>query len=132
MNRTEERLTAFEIIFSFPFYTDTDAETIMKKYSECEETALTNYIVSTVSGVAENLEQIDEKIKSTIKTRTFDRLDKICLAAMRLAVYEMFYNDEVPVPVAINEAIEITKKYDESLAGYVHANLGIISGNVNE
>lgn len=46
---------------------------------------------------------------------------------MRLAVYEMLYSDEVPVPVAINEAIELTKQYDDSLAGFVHGNLGIIA-----
>lgn len=133
MNRTEERLIAFEIVFSFPFYSETEPEELMKRYSECaDDIVLTDYIVSTVKGIADNLEQIDQKIRSSIKTRTFDRLDKICLAAMRLAVYEMLYNNDVPIPVAINEAIEITKKYDESLAGYVHANLGIISGSENE
>ena len=67
------------------------------------------------------------RIKGSIKFRRFERLDNVCLAAMRLAVYEMLYSDEVPVPVAINEAIELTKQYDDSLAGFVHGNLGIIA-----
>lgn len=86
-----------------------------------------DYIVGTVRGVYNNLDAIDEKIKGSIKFRRFERLDNVCLAAMRLAVYEMLYSDEVPVPVAINEAIELTKQYDDSLAGFVHGNLWIIA-----
>ena len=131
MNRTEERKIAFEIIFSFPFNKEKDISEILDGYSEyLEGKTLTDYITSTVVGVASNLDNIDSKIKSSIKSRKFERLDNICLAAMRLAVYEIFYNDEIPTVVAINEAIELTKEYDDSLAGFVHGNLGIIAKNV--
>lgn len=102
--------------------------TLLESYSDyCESESLSDYIVGTVRGVYNNLDAIDEKIKGSIKFRRFERLDNVCLAAMRLAVYEMLYSDEVPVPVAINEAIELTKQYDDSLAGFVHGNLGIIA-----
>ena len=128
MNRTEERKSAFEIIFTFPFKTDKSIDDIIESYSDyCEAESLSDYIVGTVRGVYNNLDAIDEKIKGSIKFRRFERLDNVCLAAMRLAVYEMLYSDEVPVPVAINEAIELTKQYDDSLAGFVHGNLGIIA-----
>ena len=128
MNRTEERKSAFEIIFTFPFKTDKSIDDIIESYSDqCESESLSDYIVGTVRGVYNNLDAIDEKIKGSIKFRRFERLDNVCLAAMRLAVYEMLYSDEVPVPVAINEAIELTKQYDDSLAGFVHGNLGIIA-----
>lgn len=128
MNRTEERKSAFEIIFTFPFKTDKSIDDIIESYSDyCESESLSDYIIGTVRGVYDNLDAIDEKIKGSIKFRKFERLDNVCLAAMRLAVYEMLYNDDVPVPVAINEAIELTKQYDDSLAGFVHGNLGIIA-----
>ena len=128
MNRTQERKIAFEIIFTFPFRIDKSIDEIIESYSDYYESeSLSDYIVGTVRGVYENLEEIDEKIKCSIKSRRFERLDNVCLAAMRLAVYEMLYNDGVPVPVAINEAIELTKQYDDSLAAFVHGNLGIIA-----
>ncbi|MBP3481429.1 MAG: transcription antitermination factor NusB [Clostridia bacterium] len=128
MNRTQERKIAFEIIFTFPFRIDKSIDEIIESYSDYYESeSLSDYIVGTVRGVYENLDEIDEKIKCSIKSRRFERLDNVCLAAMRLAVYEMLYNDGVPVPVAINEAIELTKQYDDSLAAFVHGNLGIIA-----
>ena len=128
MNRTQERKIASEIIFTFPFRIDKSIDEIIESYSDYYESeSLSDYIVGTVRGVYENLDEIDEKIKCSIKSRRFERLDNVCLAAMRLAVYEMLYNDGVPVPVAINEAIELTKQYDDSLAAFVHGNLGIIA-----
>ena len=128
MNRTQERKIAFEIIFTFPFRIDKSIDEIIESYSDYYESeSLSDYIVGTVRGVYENLDEIDEKIKCSIKSRRFERLDNVCLAAMRLAVYEMLYNDGVPVPVAINEAIELTKQYDDSLAAFVYGNLGIIA-----
>ena len=128
MNRTQERKIAFEIIFTFPFRIDKSIDEIIESYSDYYESeSLSDYIVGTVRGVYENLDEIDEKIKCSIKSRRFERLDNVCLAARRLAVYEMLYNDGVPVPVAINEAIELTKQYDDSLAAFVHGNLGIIA-----
>lgn len=128
MNRITERKTAFEIIFSFPFNTDKSIEEIIETYFEHDDSLeLTDYIRNTVFGVSDNLEAIDEKIKTNIKNRKFERLDNVCLAVMRLAVYEILFNEEIPTSVAINEAIELIKQYDDSLSGFVHGNLAIIS-----
>ncbi len=133
MNRTEQRKIAFEIIFSFPFNKDKTANELIDSYFENNEiNGDSGYIVTTVNGVYDNLEEIDNKIKYNIKNRKFERLDNVCLSAMRLAVYEMLYNDDIPVSVAINEAIEITKIYDDSLSAFVHGNLSIISKHANE
>lgn len=133
MNRTKERKVAFEIIFSFPFSSDKSIEEIIENYFEhYDELELTDYIRNTVFGVSDNLDAIDDKIKGSIKNRKFERLDNVCLAVMRLAVYEMFYNDEIPVSVAVNEAIELIKQYDDSLSAFVHGNLAIIAKDKNE
>ncbi len=131
MNRTLERKKAFEIIFSIPFNKEKNAEEIIQNYLEYMEIdIISDYIRNTVQGVLENLEDIDKLLSENIKNRKLERLDNICLAVMRLAVYEMKYNKEIPVNVAINEAIEITKLYDDSLAAFVHANLGLIAKTI--
>ena len=133
MNRTKERQVAFEMIFSIPFDSEKSTENVVKNYlTYSEETEVSSYIYSTVNGVINNLDKIDDLIKKSIKNRKFERLDNVCLAVMRLAVYEMLFNDEIPTTVAINEAIEIMKKYDDSLASFVNGNLAIISGIKDE
>ncbi len=128
MNRTKERIAAFEIIFTFPFNSEKNINEILISYCQHkEEFQLTEYISTTVKGVADNIEKIDILIKNNIKSRKFERLDNVCLAVMRLGVYEMLFNDDIPTSVAINEAIEIIKKYDDSLSAFVHGNLAIIS-----
>lgn len=130
MTRTEERKIAFEIIFMFPFNSDKSVNDILTLYAENNDLVkISDYICNTVNGVADNLDDIDLKIKNSIKNRKFERLNNVCLTTMRLAVYEMLYNDDIPVSVAVNEAIEIAKEYDESVAAFVHGNLSIIAKN---
>ena len=133
MNRIEERNTAFKLIFSMPFNGDKTVDEVIELYKQANDIdSLSDYVVNTVRGVFDNLTYIDEKINSSIKSRKLSRLDSVCLAAMRLAVYEIVYNDDIPTSVAINEAIELTKKYDDSLAAFVHGNLSLIAENCNE
>lgn len=133
MNRIQERKTAFEIIFTIPFYSpDTDVSELLENYIGVgeEPPELTDYIIGTVKGVSSHITEIDERIRASLKARRFERLDRVCLAILRLATYEMLYNDEVPVSVAINEAIELTKEYNDELAAFVHGNLGAIAESV--
>ena len=60
--------------------------------------------------------EIDEQINATAKGWTTDRMGKVDLTIIRLAVYEILYDDDVPTGVAINEAVELAKKFgrDES------------------
>lgn len=57
------------------------------------------------------LPQIDEIINAAVSGWKTDRMGKVELTIIRLALYEMKYDDDVPVSVAINEAVELTKKY---------------------
>lgn len=133
MNRTKERQIVFEIVFMFPFNSGKTPSEIMENYANANDIdSFSEYISSTVNGIYDNIQILDEKISSSIKTRKFDRLDNVCLTAMRYATYEILFNDNVPDSVAVNEAIELTKKYDDSLSAFVHGNLGIISKLKNE
>jgi N utilization substance protein B len=69
------------------------------------------FIKGTVKGTMENIENIDKKIEELALGWTLDRIAKVDLAILRLAVFEIIYNEDIPNEVAINEAVELAKKY---------------------
>ena len=65
--------------------------------------------------------ELDEKLSGAVTGWSIDRIGKVELTIMRLAIYEMLYDDTVPVSVAINEAVELAKKYgQEESSGFVN------------
>ena len=86
------------------------------------------YIEKVVRGVYDNITKLDELIKLHLRDWTIERLRKVSLCALRLALYEAEYVDDVPPNVAISEAITLVKKYeDEEGASFVNGVLGEIS-----
>ena len=71
------------------------------------------YIKSTFSGVFEHLEQIDALVSGFSVGWAYNRISKISMTLLRIAAYEILYAEDVPVPIAINEAVELSKKYDD-------------------
>ena len=72
-----------------------------------------NYIVSAANGIFEKKEDLDSKISENLKTGwKIERLSKVSIAIMRLALYEIMYMDDIPDNVSVNEAVELAKKYD--------------------
>ena len=80
------------------------------------------YIKNKALLVCELSDELDEKINSVSEGWPVDRIGKAELAIMRLAVYEMLYDDDIPVNVAINEAVELAKSYgsDDNAASFVN------------
>ncbi len=92
--------------------------------SEEEETT----IRTKLAGVLEKLAEIDSAISGAAEGWNFSRIGKSELAILRLSVYEMLYDDEVPVKVAINEAVELSKIYcNEDARSFINGILGKIS-----
>lgn len=69
------------------------------------------YFETLVKGVADHLPQLDQLIQDVAKNWRLDRLEKVDLAVMRVAVFEMLYLEEIPTAVAIDEAVEISKRF---------------------
>lgn len=69
------------------------------------------FIENTINGVKEHLEEIDKVIFSKITGRSMDRVFKVDLAILRIAVYELLYVKNLSYKVVANEAVEIAKKY---------------------
>ena len=126
-----QRSAARKEVFSLIFQNLEDRDEIIENIKELEEEnpdsrSQIKYIKNTALGVADKKEEIDEMIKGALSAKwRIERVSKVAISALRLAVYEMMYVDDVPPKVAINEAIEITKSYsDTETAGFVNGVLG--------
>ena len=87
-------------------------------------------VIDTIDEVLRVLPEIDERISSASKGWKLKRIAKAELAILRLGVYEILYDDEVPVPVAIDEAVELARDYGrEEGYSFVNGVLGTIAKN---
>lgn len=124
MNRKLSREKAMELLFGMTLSKDTVEEAIENFVDNYEgnikEIDLT-YVKQTLIGIENNKEAIDEVIAANLHNWKIDRISKINLTILRLAAYELLYNEEVPKGVAINEALEITRKYsDEKSVSFIN------------
>ncbi len=86
-----------------------------------------NYVIGVVKGVAEKREEIDELIKKYSVGWNLNRISRIAMAIMRVAVYETKYVEDISEKIAINEAVEIAKKYDSAeTVSFINGILGSI------
>lgn len=124
MNRKLSREKAMELLFGMTLNTDNCEETLesfVENYeSDVKELDLT-YIKRILIGVENNKEDIDIEISNNLCNWKIDRISKVNLCILRLAIYELLYDEEIPNKVAINEALEITKKYsDEKSVSFIN------------
>lgn len=113
MSRKKARDNAFKCVYELEFGRDENIEKILKNcYEENNNNAdEKEYIQSVLKGIKENLAEIDNIILSKLKSWSFDRIAKIDLAILRLAIYEIKYIEDIPEKVSANEAVELAKTY---------------------
>lgn len=125
-SRSEAREILFSRIFAWDEYSNTE-ETISDILEDTPESETNlGYISTVLSGVIEKTEEIEKIIIGKLKKGwTITRISKASLVILKLAIYEMKYVDDVPPKVAINEAVELAKKYGtENDAAFVNGLLG--------
>ena len=84
------------------------------------------YIKDKVQGIVSHIKELDEKITEAAKNWELERLGKAELAILRLASYEIIYDEDIPRAVAINEAVELAKEYiDEKAGAFIN---GVLAG----
>ncbi|MDY6011799.1 transcription antitermination factor NusB [Clostridium sp.] len=124
MSRKLSREKAMELVFSMMLTKESHdevIETFVDNYEENIKNLDLDYIKEVLKGVEENKESIDNLIKENLQKWKIERVSKVNLAILRLAVYEMKYVNDVPEKVAINEALEITKRYsDEKSVSFIN------------
>ena len=119
MSRREIREQIFNMLFRVEFYAQEDLteqyELFAEDLPEIRPADL-EYIENKIKKIEEVLEDIDTAVNAVAEKWTTSRMGKVELTVIRLAVYEMRYEEDIPVSVAINEAVELAKKFggDES------------------
>ena len=117
MKRTELREHIFKMIFGLEFNEETEMPEQMRLYFDQLEDAREEdlkYIQTKAEKIAGKTEEIDALINAHTKGWKTSRMNKVDLTILRLAVYEMKWDEDVPVGVAIDEAVELAKKYSGS------------------
>lgn len=116
MNRKLSREKSMEILFSITLTKDSarDAvENFVENYEGNIKEIDLEYLRKIVYGVEEKKEEIDKAIEEYLHNWKMSRISKVNLSILRLATYELLFDDEIPKSVAINEALEITRKYSD-------------------
>ncbi len=116
LKRREAREQVIGLLFETEFRTDETSTEIFATSAEDREIPNDEYIKKAYFGICENKEDIDGTIGRHAKGWKTSRLTRISRSVLRLAVYEMLYETEIPYSVSINEAVELSKKYDEEKA----------------
>lgn len=127
--RSEARRAAFTQIFQMNQHGDEPEailEYLLEEKPECSDNL--GYITTVVNGVREHENEIEDIISRHLKKGwSLPRISKVSAAAMKLAVYEMKYVDDVPPKVAINEAVELVKAYGaDNDPSFVNGVLGAV------
>lgn len=133
MKRSAIRELAFRLIYSLEIQKPEDLEEQVELYLECnevEENEAKEYIKDAIFGIKQNINEIQGLIEKNLKADwKIDRISKIDLSLLKLAIYEIKYKN-IPYKVAINEGLELAKKYgEESSKNFVN---GILASVVKE
>ena len=114
MTRRELRENTFKMLFRKEFYPVEELEEQFEYFTESLENLSDTdreYIHNKAFGTIGKIDEIDYVIAGVAEGWKINRMSKVDLTIMRLAYYEMKFDDDIPVIVAINEAVELAKKY---------------------
>lgn len=117
MGRRELREQIFKLLFRIEFNEEKEMPEQQKLFFEDNEKTVSEsdevYILHKYEYIVEKKEQIDTALNKVAEGWKTERMGKVDLTILRLAVYEIRYDEEVPTSVAINEAVELAKKFGQ-------------------
>lgn len=134
MGRKLARESAMKLLFQMGINDDFSSESIdiflnNNEFSIDER----EYIVDTINNVVKNLEIIDSKIEKYALGWKINRIPKVDLSILRIAIYEILFRSDIPIEVSINEAIDISKKYSTNESSkFINGLLGSIARDGND
>lgn len=115
MGRRELREHIFRLLFRIEFHKEEEMQEQIALYFDSLEEAPQDpdleYIRKKYMDVSARVEEIDGKLDEVTEGWSVKRMGKVDLAILRLAVYELLYDEDIPTGVAINEAVELCKKF---------------------
>ena len=120
MKRSEIRELAFKLIYSLEIQKSENIEEQIDLYienNEIEDKNAVEYIKDCIHGINENEEEINKTVESSLTSDwKIDRISKVNLSLLKLAIYEIKYKN-IPYKVEINEVVELAKMYGEETSG---------------
>ena len=130
MTRREIRELIFKMVFRVEFHNEDEIPEQLRLFMDTLDAASDkdrDYIERKVQDILAHIEEIDAIIDSSAQNWKTSRMAKVELTLIRLAVYEIRFDEEIPTGVAINEAVELAKTYgEENSAAFVNGVLARI------
>ncbi|MBP3352285.1 MAG: transcription antitermination factor NusB [Lachnospiraceae bacterium] len=121
MGRHEQREQLFKLLFRVEFNSPDEMPEQVKLFFQDDEIQYTEVAMESIqskfAGIQEKLSEIDGMLNEKAEGWNVARMGKVELTVLRIAVYEMLFDEDIPDTVAINEAIEIAKKYGQAASG---------------
>lgn len=114
MTRRELREYTFQVLFRVEFHSEDEYKEQLNLFFDGIEDISDSdreFITNRFKNISEKTAEIDAKIDAKSESWKTGRMNKVDLTLLRLAVYEMLYDEEVPTAVAINECVELAKKF---------------------
>lgn len=129
MTRQKQRKVVFQLVYSLNYQGLEQKDTVLEEFfRQREENELLPYINETVDGIVSHWDEINQLIEPCLTKWSMKRVSAVCLAILRVAVYEIKFNPDIPDRVAVNEAIELAKEFGEEDSGsFVHGVLSSIA-----
>ena len=126
MDRHQSREQAFKFLFENTFEANS-AEEIMENAEIMREEKVSKFSRNLFEGTLENLSVIDKNIDENLMGWKRERISRTALAILRLAIYEIMFEEDTPNKVVANEAVELSKEYStKEESAYINGVLGSI------
>lgn len=127
MTRSEARELAFILLFEHSFSNEPMSELICIAQEDAGYEP-DKFACRLAEGTIGHIGEIDELISSCSQNWKLTRISRVALSVMRLSVYEILFEDEIPASVSINEAVELAKRYaSKEEASFINGVLGAIA-----
>jgi N utilization substance protein B len=114
--RRDGRVAALQYLFAWSINVPQDLSEDLRTFFETQEKPREHYLFGEeiIDGVIKNIAEIDGRIRGLAHNWEFDRIAKIDLAILHVAIYEMMYRKDIPPVVSINEAIDLSKQFSNA------------------
>jgi len=131
MKRSQIREQIFKLLFRMEFNEESDMPEQVRLFFErpaieedennCKDIVFKDseedYILTKYNNIISKIPEIDKLISETAKGWSFDRIGKVDLTILRLGIYEMNFDEDIPVGVAIDQAVELAKRFGQDESG---------------
>ena len=130
MSRHQARETIFKLVYEAGFSGEINELTVLE-LSQGIEGDDKAYFDKALAGIRENMGKLQDIIKRFARDYEFERLYKVDIAILIVAIYELLYMDDIPYKVSANEAVELAKEYStDKSASYVNGILASVIKNM--